>query len=435
MADEVHVPVETADDFLDNAMNPGEVQEVQESQENQDPTPPQDQEPAQDPNQEPTVDIDPEELEEVSNTLRETIRSFSSENADKETLALKQDLLEEFKGNSFDDEGNILDKDGKVLVKFEDVAKEIASQDKALYDDEGNQVDKEGKIIATKEEIEIANNEINQMAKEAGYNFLDENGNTKIYPKGTEGIKMLSEDIANAKSEEFKKEFFNSNPVLTEVAKHLLAGKDIEDFQKPIDYSKVDIKELSNDQKKAYIKQSLMAEGVADERASKIAETFGEKELDKEAEESLNVLQQKEEAKQLARQQEFEREIQEQQQETEKYWGKVEQTISKGDLEGFNLPESDKKDFFRYLAIPVKDNKSQDQLDRESYSLSKHLKEAYYRFKGYNLEDIVKDRSSKSRVNNLRSRIQKREELSGSNKSNIKGNAKEDNLLGLGELT
>jgi hypothetical protein len=372
-----------------------------------------------------TDDSSNESLKEFSTNLKTILTPLNEADLTEDDKAVREDLLEEFKGSRFNENGDILDANGKVVKTFDEVAKYLNNQEDIDYDKDGNKVDKDGNIIATKEEIEAANNDINKKAKRWGYTFVDENNKPKVYPKGEEGEKALIEDIVNYKSEEFQKEFFNSNPVLREVAKHLYAGGDIKDFQTPIDYSTVDIKSLTKEQKINYIGKSLIAEGVNPERANKIAATYKDSELDGEAKAALDILQTKEVEKNKERERTLLQQEQQAEEENAKYWEGINEVISKGDLKGFAIPEADKKSFFNYLAIPVKDGKSQDQLDRENNPIEVSLKEAFYRYKGYDLSKIVKENVSSTRAADIKRRIQKREELA-SNKSNNKDSRKVD---------
>ncbi len=367
-------------------------------------------------------EITEEDLQEVREDLQANIDLFNSENPSKDILELRDSLLEEYKGKSFDKDGNILGEDGNVLKSFDDLIKDIAEQEKFTTDDDGNIVDKEGNIIKSKEEIAEENSLLNVYAK--NFDLKDENGKTKSYSNDDKGFEELANDVSAKKVEEFKQEFFNSNPVLREVAKHLLAGGDLTEFQKPVDYSSIDKKELSIDNKRNYIKQSYIAEGVNEARADNIIKGIKDEDIDKNLDEALEVLQSKEEEKNQKRQEALEQQEQQAQEENNKYWNTVKSTIDKGNLEGFNVPESDRTNFFNYLAIPVKNGMSQDQIDRNNSSTESQLKEAYYRFKGYKLEDIVKDGIAQKTTDNLRSRLRKTRELSGS-KSKDKDNKRE----------
>lgn len=365
-----------------------------------------------------------EDIQETTNTLRDLLVSINSGNASKEDVALGEELLEKFKGHSFDDYGNVLDEKGQIIKSSEDVIKEIAKEEKVTLDDKGNQVDSKGNIIATKEELEIENSVVNNYAKELGYEFLDENQKPKIYAEGAKGIKDLANDIATARTQEFKNDFLNSNPEIREFAKHILAGNDKSTFEVPIDYSTMDTSKMSLEEKQSVIKKSLIAEGVNPERAEKVSLGYKGKDADVAAEESKDILIKKENERQVQRQEELDAKVQQDAIEAKKYWEDIKQVVTKGNLEDFTIPQNDRDSFFQYLAVPVnKEGQSQDQIDRENSSEEKRLKEAYYRFKGYDVNSIVKDSVNKKVVNSLRNRLAKRQELSD-NKSTHKGNKK-----------
>lgn len=363
-------------------------------------------------------ELSDEERTEIEQDLQNVI--FGADPTE-EDQAVRNDLLEEFGGTSFDSQGNILDVDGNVLVSFNEIVDKLGQEDVAQFDDKGNQIDSEGNIIATKEELTIQNNPVNQVAKKLGYEFKDENGALKVYSEGEAGMAELAEDIAFNKTETFKQEFFNSNPVLREVAKHLLAGKDISDFQKPIDYKSVNVAGLSKESKKNYIRQSFLAEGLSEARAEKIVSGIKDTELDAEVNDALTILDTKEQEKSQQREQDLIAQREQEEAENITYWNTVNETITKGDLGGFNIPDADRKKFFEYLAVPVKEGKSQDMIDRESSPLENTLKEAYYRYKGYDVSSIIKEEVRTNRASSLRNRIKKNQNLSSNNPTKNKG--------------
>lgn len=369
---------------------------------------------------------DSDDFSELSENLKTILNPLNEADLTDDDKDVRADLLIEFKGSRFNDNGDILDSNGKVIKSFDDVVKYLSQQDDITLDDEGNQVDKDGNILATKEELEAANNDINKKAKKWGYEFVDDEGKVKVYPKGEEGEKALIDDIVAYKTQEFQEQFINSNPVLREVAKHLLAGGDLEDFQKPVDYSTVDVTKLDKAQSINYIKQSLIAEGVNPERAEKIANTYKDGELKSETKIALDILQNKEVEKEELRSQQIVKQQQQAEEENNRYWNTVNDIVSKGDLQGFTIPERDRQDFFKYLAVPVKDGYSQDQIDRQSNPLEVNLKEAYYRYKKYDVSSIVKENVGTSRAANLKSRIQRREELASSKSKHNKGGRRVD---------
>lgn len=373
-----------------------------------------------DPNPE---EISEEDLQKVSNDLAGTINDVFSEAPSKEALEFKEELLKEFGGADLDKDGNILDKEGNVIKSFKDLTKEIANQEASHYDDKGNLVDKEGNVLVSKQELDLENSEVNQLAKD--YNLVDDKGERKVYAEGKEGFEELALDLAHIQNENFKNEFLNSNPILREVAKHLLAGKDLADFDKPIDYKSVEIKDLSKAQKLDYIKQSYISDVVSKERAENIVKGMSDKDIDDALTEAMDVLNLKEDDKNQQRQIALEQQMQQEQENTNAYWNEVNGIISKGDLNGFNIPDADRQHFFNYLALPAKDGLSQDQLDRQNRTRETELREAYYRFKGYDIKDVLKDSVNKSNYKNLRNKLAKTRELSGHKSKLNKGNSKE----------
>ena len=369
-----------------------------------------------------------EDFASVSNEVTETLRTFD-DNPSEETKKIKQDMLNLFEGGAdIDEDGNIVDKDGKQIASYEDLVNKIGKEEDAIFDTLGNQVDKEGKILNTKHDLDIAENENNALGKELGFEFEDDKGNVKLYKKGTEGLKELVKDIADYQAQTTQENFFNSNPVLREVAKHLLAGGSLDDFQKPVDYSTVDVKKMSLEQKKALVKQSYLAEGLSEVRADNVVQGIETAKLDAQVQEALDVLEAKQAAKEEERSELLQQQEQQRIQDNNLYWKEVESTITKGDLGGFTIPEKEKQDFFRYLAIPVKDGQSQDMIDREKRDLSGELKEAFYRFKGYDVSDVVQEEVSRSNILSLRQKMQKRKELNHDSKPHIKGSIGEISL-------
>lgn len=368
-----------------------------------------------------------EDYDTVSNELSESIRGFNAENSSDDDKAIRADMLALFEGaTGFDEDFNLVDAEGKQIASYEELVDKVGNEEEADFDDDGNQIDKEGKIITSKHQLDVNDSNTNTVGKELGYEFDDGKGGIKLYKEGNEGLKELTEDIANYKLQDFQNEFFNSNPVLREVAKHLLGGGQLEDFQKPIDYIGFDVKDMTLENKKAIVKQSYLADGVSETRANKLVESLEEGDaLNTDVQESLEILQGKQEARETARQETLNAQVQQQAEDNTKYWGSVEDTITKGTLDGLNLPEADRKEFFNYLALPVKDGQSQDMIDRGERNLEQELKEAFYRFKGYDVSSIVKEEVSRKNLLSTRQRIKKSNEMNQSHKPHIKGGAGE----------
>lgn len=376
------------------------------------------------------TELSEEDYNTVSEELKGTLEKFTDD-ASEETKAIKKEMLSLFeKGVSFDEEGNILDKEGEQVASFKDLVNKVGAEDEAIFDETGNQVDKEGKIITSKFDLDIADSEINILSKELGYNFKTEDGKEKLYKQGNEGLKDLTNDISLYDTEKFKQEFFNSNPLLREVAKHLLGGGTLEDFQKPVDFTKVETDKLTVSNKINYVKQAYLSEGVAELRAEKLTKDLKEgDDLDKEVTEALEVLQSKQNENAQRREDALERQSDADARANNNYWEEVEGVVTKGKLDNFTIPEVDREAFFTYLSAPIKDGRSQDMIDKQESKLPTKLKEAYYRFKKYDVSNIVKEGVSTRNVQTIRQRMKQNEELSKGHKPNInKGSTEEISL-------
>lgn len=349
-----------------------------------------------------------EVIESVKADLEEQFNSFDNAD-DKEAQDLKKDLLALFDtAVDFDQQGNAIDKDGEIVGTYEDLVNKIASEPEVKYDAAGNQLGEDGKIVKTKHDLDIEASEVNTIAQELGYEIIDGEGNVKLYPQGNDGIKQLVEDVANQKNVQDQKDFFNQNPVLREVSKHLLAGGDLSEFQKPVDYSGVDIKALSFENKRNYIKQSYLAEGLAEERANKIVEGLTKETLkDEEVQEALTVLETKDTERQDARQATLQAQADQRVKDNTAHWNNVKSIVTEGKLDDFNIPKKDRDGFFKYLAIPVKDGLSQDMIDKREMELPSTLKEAYFRYTGYDVSLAAREGANTSRVQSIRERLRK----------------------------
>lgn len=369
--------------------------------------------------------------EDISKAREDYLDAFELiNNGDDE---LKKSFLDKYKGTSFDDEGNILNDDGEVVAKQEDIVKDIASEDEEenTYNDNGDLIDAEGNVLETAYDIATKNIEANKISNTLGYKFQDEKGNPKIYKEGEEGVKELAKDISNASVNDF----VNSNPVIKDFANHVLSGNKPEDFQKSVDYESVDVSKLDKQSKRNFIKDSLENDGVNPDRAKKLSELVKDSDLDKETQEALNLLDtsQKEQAK--LKETEIENKRIEREKETEEYWDGVKNTVDNGNLDGINIPQKEREEFFNYLAVPHKDNKSKNMIDSESMKTEDILKEAYFRFKGYKVEDLIKEEAQKVKLSSLRNRINKAREKNqsgGASRKNTKisdGDISIDNII------
>ena len=344
--------------------------------------------------------------EENSNSFKALLTSFIDDSTlDEDNKGIRTDLLTKYKGTSFDENGNILNEAGEIVTPFDTILKESLEEDEVAMDAEGNQIDAEGKIVKTKVELAVENTVVNKWHAESGYEFVDEQGNTKIYTDDEAGHKEYHTDLVNQQGIEWRQEFFNRTPELAEVAKHLLSGKSMDTYRSTVDYSTIDIKTLTPSDKERYIRQSF---GDMDKtRVDDLIQLFKDSNrIDSEMEKALPILQANEVRERQQRDFDYQQSVKAEQDKQMAYWNSVEQVVVKGQLNDIKIPDTDKKAFFDYLstAIDSKGN-SKEFLDSQKETLEQQLQIKYLRFKGYDLSKLVETKVKEAKVLTLKERI------------------------------
>jgi hypothetical protein len=357
--------------------------------------------------------------EDGADNLRKELSTFGNEDGlSDDQKAIRTELLEKHGGHTFDQDGNIIDKDGNIHKSFDDLLKYALEDDTLTVDADGNQVDEDGNIVKTRLEIARETTAINRIHENSGYEFLDDNGNVKVYEDTDDGVMEFSTDFAENRFNDWRQAFFNQNPVLAEVAKHLLSGHDISTFHKPVDYSQIDTTKLSDAEKEMYVRRSLELSGMNNGRINGLVELFKSSQtMDREVLNALDHLEAYE--AQAVQQRDADYQAMEEQREAdmEKYWDGVEETVTKGNLGDIKIPENEKQAFFDYLATPIDDaGNTRELVDRENEDLERTLTFAYLRFKGYDLNALVKNKVTLAKAQSLRERLRKSSKLKqGSN--------------------
>lgn len=351
------------------------------------------------------TDINIDEINSVLNL----VSRFNSDEISEEDKLLKEDILKEFKGSSFDEKGNILDENGNIITSYKDFEKFINEEEEIKLDDNGNQINDKGEIIKTALQIAEESTVVNKLRADSGYEFKDENGNVKIYSDDEKGIEEFTNDVVEEKFESFKSNFFNQHPELTEVAKHLISGGTLDTFVQEVDYSTIDISKLDEEGKIKYIKQSYISNGVPSDQAEELIELFKDSNrLDKEIQKAIPNLIKHQETIKEERDANYQQKIEEQNRQIIQHWNNVEEVVNKGVLKDITIPEKDKEGFFEYISNAVDANgNSQNSLDAAKEPLEQQLMVQYLRYKGYDLTKLVNTKANNDKVLSLRERIQR----------------------------
>ena len=368
---------------------------------------------------------------ENQDNLKGLLGTFrAEENLNDEDKQTRTDLLAKYKGEGFDEDGNIVDKDGNTVADFDTIFADLSEEDTLTVDADGNEVNAEGTVIRTAVEIAIDTTVVNKLHSESEYEFLDDKGNTKIYSDDNDGIKDFTKDLASQQLEEFKEEYFAQNPKLLEISKHIISGGTIEDFKEPVDYSKLDLATMTKEEKTSHVRQSYLNAGLSADQVNGLITMFTDANtIDAEAAKAIPLLQAGEAKAVADRDKAYNDSIVARNERVEAHWNEVQAVVTKGDLGDIKVPEAEKAEFFKYLssAVDSKGN-SKEFLDRQSETKEQALMASYLRFKGFDLSKLVDVKAKATKIKSLKDRMRAsaKQKQTIVNKSNQNQNSDKD---------
>lgn len=354
----------------------------------------------------PPANNSPIEEDGISSLLSADDSSLSEEDR-----TLKNTLLSTFGAAGIDVNGNLVNEQGQVVLSKESLDKYIDTGE-VLLDAQGNQIDETGKIIKPASEVNVANTIIelskNAIEQELGFTLLDSEGKPKSYSNSVEGSTELLKDVATNATVNAVTAFLNSNPELKDVYFHLANGGKLDDYTSSnVDYTAVDVTTLDRTGKLNYIKQSFEQQGLKNAGSLiKTLEQSSDEALTQAAADAIITLKQVSEDAKVEREREYQLNQQKEAQALEEYWNNVNSVITNGKLKDINIPNAEKEDFFKYLAVPINSKgESQEMIDAEKEDNEDRLLLSYLRFKKFNLNDLVNLKAKTNRLEQLRSRV------------------------------
>ena len=354
----------------------------------------------------PPVNNSPIEEDNLTSLLSADDSSLSEEDR-----TLKNTLLSTFGAAGIDANGNLVNEQGQVVLSKDSLDKYIDTGE-VLLDAQGNQIDETGKIIKPASEVNVANTIIelskNAIEQELGFTLLDSEGKPKSYSNSVEGSTELLKDVATNATVNAVTAFLNSNPELKDIYFHLANGGKLADYTASnIDYTTVDVTTLDRTGKLNYIKQSFEQQGLKNAGSLiKTLEQSSDEALTQAAADAIITLKQVSEDAKVQREREYQLNQQKEAQALEEYWNNVNSVITNGKLKDINIPNAEKDDFFKYLAVPINSKgESQEMIDAEKESEEDRLLLSYLRFKKFNLNDLVNLKAKTNRLEQLRSRV------------------------------
>ena len=340
-----------------------------------------------------------------------SLLSADDSSLSEEDKTLKNTLLSTFGAAGIDANGNLVNEQGQVVLSKDSLDKYIDTGE-VLLDAQGNQIDETGKIIKPASEVNVANTIIelskNAIEQELGFTLLDSEGKPKSYSNSVEGSTELLKDVATNATVNAVTAFLNSNPELKDIYFHLANGGKLDDYTASnIDYTAVDVTTLDRTGKLNYIKQSFEQQGLKNAGSLiKTLEQSSDEALTQAAADAIITLKQVSEDAKVQREREYQLNQQKEAQALENYWNNVNSVITNGKLKDINIPNAEKEDFFKYLAVPINSKgESQEMIDAEKESEEDRLLLSYLRFKKFNLNDLVNLKAKTNRLEQLRSRV------------------------------
>ena len=340
-----------------------------------------------------------------------SLLSADDSSLSEEDKTLKNTLLSTFGAAGIDANGNLVNEQGQVVLSKDSLDKYIDTGE-VLLDAQGNQIDETGKIIKPASEVNVANTIIelskNAIEQELGFTLLDSEGKPKSYSNSVEGSTELLKDVAANATVNAVTAFLNSNPELKDVYFHLANGGKLDDYTSSnVDYTAVDVTTLDRTGKLNYIKQSFEQQGLKNAGSLlKTLEQSSDEALTQAAADAIITLKQVSEDAKVEREREYQLNQQKEAQALEEYWNNVNSVITNGKLKDINIPNAEKDDFFKYLAVPINSKgESQEMIDAEKEDNEDRLLLSYLRFKKFNLNDLVNLKAKTNRLEQLRSRV------------------------------
>ena len=249
---------------------------------------------------------------------------------------------------------------------------------------------------------------VKEIADEYGFNFVDESNNPKVYSDDKEGRRAFAEDIIANTSQVAVSSFLDSQPELKDVFYYLQNGGDLKDYSsKEVDYTAIDINNLSKEEKLSFVRQSLERQNIKNGASMlKLIENAGDDQIAQSTAEALLTLSELTSEEREDNERAYQAKLEEDNKKVEEYWDKVEGVIKQGKLRDLNIAESDRADFFKYIASPINGKgETQERIDASKEDIEFNLMVSYLRYKKYDISKLVNDRAGTSRLDKFKNKF------------------------------
>lgn len=359
-------------------------------------------------------DAEPAKTEETK-PAKETNRNEGAGDGITSTGELSEGTVVEFNGANYtaDKAGNLVDKDGNIFKKADEVKDWMASME---VDDNTK---KDGK--------ETSNFDITFIREAVGVDVEDAEGNPVEFTNDAAGVKSYIESVIDLKSKEVREAAINrlyaDKPYLKEVDDYYIAnGGSLNGFGQLPDRSGIQL-DKDNEQQLEYVIRAAANEfgnKSLDDNYIKYLKTTGN--LYDVAKQQLDLLVEKDKETREAYAARAKEVQDKERNDTLAYWKSVNEAVNSGVIGGYKIPESfvkevngkkitlTRNDFYDYLSKPIKDEQGNQmsayQRDLNKMSdkdyLDKELIGAFLQFTGGSYKDLVDMAIKEEQVRTLR---------------------------------
>jgi hypothetical protein len=272
---------------------------------------------------------------------------------------------------------------------------------------------------------------VDKFAKQLGFDDLIEK-----YDDSDEGLLELVREGSKRFAEKEIEQTLASSQEAKLLFDYLRNGGDIAEYMNDRasiglqDYSRIKLDEGDTNTQEKVFKEFYSKVGLSDDQIKSMIDTakangslYNQSEVfikklandQAKAKEELLIQQKRQQEEQLK--------------EITTFWTGVEQTIKKSsNLAGIPIPETEKNEFFQYVKNPVKDGKSQRDIDSEGMTVEEALAFDYLVYKTkqkkVNLTKLFSKLGETQRVRNLREGLSGTPRTSGSSSQSNRGNSR-----------
>lgn len=345
------------------------------------------------------------------------------------------------KGNNKDGEGDDGNKDTNLEEPFQAGTTIEVGEETYTVDENGNLVDKDGKIFKEAKDVnawlkefdKVENTEdeinINAIQDAIGIQITDDSDKPIEFENNIEGIKAYINAVVETAREEHYETAINTlyqkYPILNDVLNYYLAnGNSLEGFNEMPDRSGITINDSDEAQQEAIIRTAWKEQGRKGDVESYIQYLKSSGTLLATAKEELAGLQEADAQYRKEIEEEAERKENERIAKLEKYWNGVHDVIKSRNIAGYQIPETivinkdgqkisvTPEDFFNYVYRVDKDGLSAYERDLAAETPESRrddeILRAYLKFVGGNYSNLVSMAINKEKVATLRLRAKER---------------------------